>query len=372
MIKRNRLHTAISFVALLMLAACSQDELAEQGDTLPEGMYPLQIGSITLSSDDRPLSRVSENTDGTGSVFKEGDSIGVSLNSETAIYTYIAGMWTSDTPLYWKDTQAAEVTAWYPVDDTIDFSRQDQNGLTYLLKGTSNGTADYSTATNLTFTHQLAKVRVTLTGAKADQVAAVNICGYPTATVREGYLASEIGSPTYYPMCEATYDDVTCWEANIAPGTLTAAGSFQLIKEDGSSVDVTIGNDVTIEAGKTHQITIDVDYSPEYLKQVFYDLLYKNGVPTGYFFEYDYTYYYDASIATCQRIVTEIFRADLPYSNKTETTITAPWGAQIKLHWVYGALEIYDSECDHYLCLATTARQLLGAAVPKITLPDTL
>ena len=33
-------------MAALLLSACSQDELAENSTALPEGEYPLQIGSV--------------------------------------------------------------------------------------------------------------------------------------------------------------------------------------------------------------------------------------------------------------------------------------------------------------------------------------
>ena len=49
--KKYRLFSAISLVAVLLLSACSQDELAEQGTTLPEGEYPLQIGSVSITAE---------------------------------------------------------------------------------------------------------------------------------------------------------------------------------------------------------------------------------------------------------------------------------------------------------------------------------
>ena len=156
-------------MAALLLSACSQDELAENSTTLPEGEYPLQIGSVTLTAEvsEQPWTRVSENlTDGMSSEFKAGDAIGVSLYGKTATYTYDGTAWTSEAPLYWKDKQPATVTAWYPVDEEIDFTQQDE-GLTYLLKA-DGVEAGFDTPANLTFFHQLAKVRVVLEGDKAD------------------------------------------------------------------------------------------------------------------------------------------------------------------------------------------------------------
>ena len=133
----------------------------------------LQIGSVTLTAEvsEQPWTRVSENpTDGMSSEFKAGDAIGVSLNGETATYTYDGTAWTSEAPLYWKDKNYATVTAWYPVEEEIDFTQQDVKGLTYLLK--ANGVeAGFDKPANLTFTHQLAKVRVVLEGDKANEEA---------------------------------------------------------------------------------------------------------------------------------------------------------------------------------------------------------
>ena len=65
-------------VAALLLSACSQDEPTEHSTTLPEGEYPLQIGSVSLTAEvnEQPWTRVSENpTDGMSSVWKDGDGL---------------------------------------------------------------------------------------------------------------------------------------------------------------------------------------------------------------------------------------------------------------------------------------------------------
>ena len=95
--KNVLLDTILGTVLLLALSACSQDELAEQGNTLPDGEYPLQIGSVTIDvkssaepwSEERPQTRVAENDNGTGSVWQWDGSemIGVRLGDETTTYT---------------------------------------------------------------------------------------------------------------------------------------------------------------------------------------------------------------------------------------------------------------------------------------------
>lgn len=84
----------------LLLAGCAQDESLSPtaGDDLPPETYPLQISSLTISGGEEPWTRVAENED--GSVWQPYDAITVSLDGETATYTYDGSAWTSDTPLY--------------------------------------------------------------------------------------------------------------------------------------------------------------------------------------------------------------------------------------------------------------------------------
>ena len=261
--KKYRLFPAICLVAALLLSACSQDEPTENSMALPEGEYPLQIGSVTLTAEvsEQPWTRVAESTDGMSSEFKAGDAIGVSLNGETATYTYDGTAWTSEAPLYWKDKNYATVSAWYPVDETIDFTQQDE-GLTYLLKA-DGVEAGYDTPANLTFTHQLAKVRVVLEGDKANEVQAVTVRSHLTSPNNQGDLGSLTSTENkYVPMMEATYNGQRCWEANLRPGYLEADNTFEVAKAEGDPVRVTLDNNVTIKAGQVHTITINVEQAP--------------------------------------------------------------------------------------------------------------
>ena len=266
--KKYRLFPAICLTAALLLSACSQDEPTENSTALPEGEYPLQIGNVTLTAEvsEQPWTRVSENpTDGMSSVWKDGDRIGVRIgdNEETGIYVVdvdiegsVVGV-TPEKPVYWKDKQPATITAWYPLNEELDFTHQNQ-GLTYLLQATGNG--DYqSTPINLNFTHQLAKVRVKLEGTKADEVTAVTVRSYPASTHSHGTLDNQDKSltPQYVPMRRATYGGVEYWEANLRPGYLDANNSFQVANADGVRVQVTQDR-VDIKAGHVHTIKVNV------------------------------------------------------------------------------------------------------------------
>ena len=257
----------IGFVALLLLlAACTKDELAD-GDRLPEGQYPLEIARITLSVEGgeaqpwgTPATRVSENGDGTGSVWEWDGSemIGVQLGDKTTTYTLNTDhTLLADRQLYWTSTAPNQpVTAWYPATDgTLDLRDQDTNGLAYLLHGT--GTGDYLTPVTLTFTHSLAKVRVTPTGDALGEVQSLQLytytqCTYEKDTVVQGSQEGWIEMKK----CEYTENGnaFTCWEANVVPGyTITKL----MANNDNKERDLSAA--ITPVAGKFYNITLDKD-----------------------------------------------------------------------------------------------------------------
>ena len=247
---------------LLLLAACTKDELAD-GDRLPEGQYPLEIARITLGVEGgeaqpwgAPATRVSENGDGTGSVFSAGDRFAVQINAEEGIYiVQDDGSIKAESPLYWSDSGEHTVTAWYPATGgTLDLSDQSQS-LAYLLGG--SGTGDYQTPVELTFTHRLAKVRVTPTGDALGEVQSLQLYTYTQCTYEKGTVVQ--GSQEGWiemKRCEYTENGVsfTCWEANVVPGyTITKL----MANNDNKERDLSAA--ITPEAGKFYNITLDKD-----------------------------------------------------------------------------------------------------------------
>ena len=111
-------HTLSLCLAAFTLAACTQDELAEQGAALPEGAYPLAFTAVQLPPTELQT-RVAD--EGNTTEWEDNDQIVVSMGGKQAIYTYKGGTWSSDSPLYWESTTSQTVTAWYPVDEEIDF-----------------------------------------------------------------------------------------------------------------------------------------------------------------------------------------------------------------------------------------------------------
>ena len=243
-------------MAAALFTACTQDELAEQGNTLPDGEYPLQIGSVSITAEasEEPWTRVTEKPDGSGSVWQPDDAITVSLNGETATYTYDGSAWTSDAPLYWKNTQTAEVTAWYPATDgVVNLSDQDRNGLTYVLRGT--GTGNHQSPVSLGFTHSLAKVRVKLKGERASQVTNVEVYGFTSCTNTQGTLATDADSQGWITTKSCIYNGESCWEANLVPGEIGDQTTQPFVRLNETTV-VPVSTLTTLEAGNVHTITI--------------------------------------------------------------------------------------------------------------------
>ena len=225
-------------MAILLLAACTQDEPGGQGNELPYGEYPLQIGGVTIDvessaeswSAEEPQTRVTEdNTDGKSSVWQWNGSemIGVRLGNETATYTLNADKnLRTDRQLYWTSTAPTTVTAWYPTDETVDLNDQSE-GLAYMLKAEMLG-ATYDNEIALDFKHQLAKVRVVLSGTQAVLAQSVEIYGYTTCTNNEG-VPTAGSTQGWLKMKNTTYADGTeCWEANVVPGTIDLANFIRL------------------------------------------------------------------------------------------------------------------------------------------------
>ena len=263
--KRHSIHLLLAAAALLLAtAACTKDELAD-GDLLPEGQYPLEIARIPLGVEGgeaqpwgAPATRVSETADGTGSVFDTGDPFAVQIDDGTETATYTVqddGTATSDAPLYWTNTTPNRtVSAWYPATDgTLDLGDQSQS-LAYLLGG--SGTGDYQTPVTLTFTHQLAKVRVTPIGDALGEVQSLQLYTYTQCTYEKGTVVQGSQEDWIEMMkCEYTENGnaITCWEANVVPG-------YEITKLRANGTEErNLSAAITPEAGKFYDITLDKD-----------------------------------------------------------------------------------------------------------------
>lgn len=242
----NRLRlikTAYTALAALMLAACASDELMDgMVQDLPEGKYPLQISSVTMSAEstaqpwgaNAPQSRVSENTDGTSSHWDWNGTqqIGVKFYDDVVTYTLNSNnTLTADKTLYWKNKSSLDVTAWYPATDgTLDLSDQSK-GLKYAMTGSGTGT--YNNPITLNFSHQLAKVRVKLTGTNVSAATSVSVKGNTKCIVTQGEVSSSDTEGYIFMRKPVTGGEY--WEANVVPGTINKIAFLQV---NGTAVNV--------------------------------------------------------------------------------------------------------------------------------------
>ena len=203
------------------------------------------------------MTRVSENAYGTGSVFDMNNQFSVQIegDTQTAIYTVQSdGSVNAENLLFWSDRDDHTVNAWYPATDgTLDLRDQD-NGLAYLLHGT--GTGDYQTPVELTFTHQLAKVRVTPSDAIGDdEVTSLQLFTYRTCTYNQGKVVQG-KNEGWIEMKQCKYSEngntITCWEANVVPGyTITKL----MANRDGK--ERTLSATINPEVGSFYNITLN-------------------------------------------------------------------------------------------------------------------
>lgn len=281
--KRSGLFSAICLVAAALITACTQDEGMEQSTPLPDGEYPLQIGGITLSAqleqgEASPQTRVSENDNGNGSVFDNNDIIKVCIGNnydnvgdyqltvdEDGSITDI----TTVMPVYWQNTTPAIINAWYTTanestPNTVMLNAQDENGLAYVLQGTSGTQVSYNNPATLTFTHQLAKVQVKLEGNRASAVTSVEVYGSTSCTYTNGNVTSGT-QQDWLPMYHDT--DNNAWEANLVPGSIQTADDGSFIRLNGSTT-VAISGLNTLEGGAMHTLTVDVKPYPDGATQI--------------------------------------------------------------------------------------------------------
>lgn len=248
----------VGLVAALLLSSCSQEELGEQGMALPEGEYPLQIGSVTLTAEvsEQPWTRVVESTDGMSSVWEGDEQIGVQIGSgQPGIYTVQDdGSVVAINPVYWTSTAPTYVTAWYPTNETVDLSNQ-SNGLAYVLEATQDPVT-YEQSVTLNFTHKLAKVRVVLDGSQAEDVTNVEVYNYTKCRNILGTVVTSDTEKGWLKIKKQTFADGTeCWEANVVPGEVISQ-----IKVN--NTEATLTKPLTPKVAALNTITINVEQAP--------------------------------------------------------------------------------------------------------------
>ena len=237
-------------ISLIIIASCTQSGIMEEGTELPEGKYPLVISSVTISGDGgRPRgAKVVENESGNSVWDWDGsEQIRVYLGGGTALYTLNPGnILLSNRTLYWP-APTANIIAWYPIYEAVNLSNQ-SDGLSYVLKAVKND-AKLSDPINLSFNHQLAKVRVELIGTRAVDVTSVEVYGYTSCTNTEGTVSTDGASQGWITMHKV---NDTTYEANVVPGT-------EINKLKVNSTETILAGTITPGSGNVHEIKLTVN-----------------------------------------------------------------------------------------------------------------
>ena len=190
--KRATIHTSAAIALLLGLAACTQDELADD-NRLPEGEYPVVIRATGLSVEATPQAAPSTRAtvDGdwqgvTSVALKTGDAVKeYTVTASTDFKS--ATLSRENDPYYWTNHNDITVTAWWPYtagETTPPAVKVKANQSTQKdFEGSDLIVADGQTVTygspTLRFTHRTARVTIVLTD-YTEGLASVQLTGLST------------------------------------------------------------------------------------------------------------------------------------------------------------------------------------------------
>lgn len=244
---------------LLLFASCSRDGLPGDGDTLPEGKYPL---ALTAEMDGMKTRAAGKDA------WTDGDEIGVRIGADGAAGRYKLNADGAEkeavTPVYWQNSASATVKAWYPyADKTGIYINNQSNGYAdYDFLTATAENQNYQTSVTLNFEHQMAKVKYILqagNGITADELATaqVRIYGYWKISFSQGTLTLDNTNNSLITPVAAS---ATEGEALLVPQNM-AGKSFIKVTINGLShvykpkAGENAGN---LEAGKAYTYTITV------------------------------------------------------------------------------------------------------------------
>lgn len=259
------LHSILIGCGLLFMGACDSSINLEEGSTyLPAGRFPLEFSRFgDALPRDSAASRITEDRNNVSCYWSEGDRIGIRVkgggNDGQGTCTLSADGGIENTGLFWHTSLPASVSAWYPADGKEISLVNQRRRLSYvLLAGPVQ--SDYKGGPiRLVFHHQLAKVRILLTGNMGWLLKAqLSILGYTSCSFQgeefvpgkeKGYISMRTlrGRKRYY-------------EANVFPMTIQKGEDILLISILFSKKRFTLEEEVTLEAGKMYTFELDANW----------------------------------------------------------------------------------------------------------------
>ena len=261
--KRATIHTSAAIALLLGLAACTQDELADD-NRLPEGEYPVVIRATGLSVEATPQAAPSTRAtvDGdwqgvTSVALKTGDAVKeYTVTASTDFKS--ATLSRENDPHYWTSRDPITVSAWWPFDNANITQMpavkvaEDQSKLTDFQNSdfisAENRKVEFNNAT-LEFTHRTARVTIEL----KPGTGFTSVAG---ATVSLVSLSADNGNPTAIKTYNASGNT---YEALTAPQTVAAGKPFVKVELGGGTFYFRPQNNVVLEAGSRYKYTVKVN-----------------------------------------------------------------------------------------------------------------
>ena len=257
---RHRLFIPAATALLFALAACTQDELADDS-RLSKEEYPIVIHATGLSVEAAPSTRASVDGDwqGVNSVaLKIGDAVKEYIVTTSDADGYKSAMLTSNDPYYWTSRNPITVSAWWPFNNA-DITQmpavkvaEDQSKLADFQNSdfisAENRTVKFDDPT-LGFTHRTARVTIEL----KPGTGFTSVAG---ATVSLVSLSADNGNPTAIKTYNASGNT---YEALTAPQTVAAGNPFVKVELGGGTFYFRPQNNVVLEAGNRYTYIVKVN-----------------------------------------------------------------------------------------------------------------
>ena len=260
---RHRLFIPAATALLFALAACTQDELADD-NRLPEGEYPVVIRATGLSVEATPLAAPSTRAAVDGD-WQGVTSVALKMGDAVKEYTVTAStdfksatLSRENDPYYWTSRDPITVSAWWPFNNA-DITQmpavkvaEDQSKLADFQNSdfisAENRKVEFNNPT-LEFTHRTARVTIEL----KPGTGFTSVAG---ATVSLVSLSADNGNPTAIKTYNASGNT---YEALTAPQTVAAGKPFVKVELGGGTFYFRPQNNVVLEAGSRYKYTVKVN-----------------------------------------------------------------------------------------------------------------
>ena len=260
---RHRLFIPAATALLFALAACTQDELADDS-RLSEGEYPVVIHATGLSVEATPQAASSTRAAVDGD-WQGVTSVALKMGDAVKEYTVTAStdfksatLSRKNDPYYWTSRDPITVSAWWPFNNA-DITQmpvvkvaEDQSKLADFQKSdfisAENRKVEFNNPT-LEFTHRTARVAIEL----KPGTGFTSVAG---ATVSLVSLSADNGNPTAIKTYNASGNT---YEALTAPQTVAAGKPFVKVELGSGTFYFRPQTDVVLEAGNRYSYTVKVN-----------------------------------------------------------------------------------------------------------------